>query len=639
MFEEENKEKDRIEGIKNKLYSKNMSSVDGTIKRHSVGLHKPDLPTAWDNTDLEKESTQDFPFMKVLLIALLFFFTASGFAFYKFFFGANVISGNNIDVVVRGPVSVGGGESLPMDIEIINNNTTLLESVNLHIEYPTGMTDPNNPSTELKRYDTALGDISVGKNVTQTINALVFGEENSQKDVNITVEYRIPGSSGIFYKNKTFSFLISSSPVNLTVVNSSEVNANQKTDFNIEVKSNSLTIVKNLALRADYPFGFDYKSSDITPSVGNNIWNLGDFEPGAIKKIKISGLIAGQDGEEKVFKFNIGMPDKLDNRSITTSLASFTTSIFVRKPFVNLVLSTNGDISKEVAILSGKSIKNDIILTNNLSDTIYDLETDISIQGLILDKTSVSVNGGIYQSIDNQIVFNKQTNSSFTSLAPGENINSSFNFSAFSSMSKTGSIFNNPSITFNVSVRGRRTDSASTQKEVFYSETKTIKIISDIALLARGYYFIGPFKNIGPIPPKAEKETTYTITWTATNPTNNVTNTKVSSSLPSYMKWVGVSNTSSEDISYDSASNQIVWNIGNIQAGAGTTLPVREVSFQISFTPSLSQVGDIADILNESIISGVDSFTGTTVTQKKQAITTEIKTDPNMSDKGGIVVQ
>jgi hypothetical protein len=637
-MEEGNKGKSKIEQIKDKLYSKGIDSINTPIRRHSVGVEKPISSTVWDNSDLEKESSRDFPFMKVFLIALIFFLVASGFAFYKFFFGANIISGDNINVVVQGPVSVGGGENLSLLIDVINNNTTQLESVNLHIEYPDGVRSSDNISTEVKRYDVALGDIAVGKKINQTVNNLVFGEENSKKDIKITVEYRIPGSSGIFYKEKTFSFLISSSPVNITVTNSSEINANQNTDFNIKIKSNSLSVIKNLTLKAEYPFGFDYKSSDVTPSVDNNIWNLGDFEPGATKDIKVSGLIMGQDGEEKVFKFSVGIADKLDNRSIATNFASFTTSLFLRKSFVGLAFSIDGDINKTVAISSGENVKGNIIWTNNLPDTIYDLETIISIKGNILDKSSLSVNGGIYKSLENQIFFNKETQPSLSSLLPGASGDGSFNFFAFSTMSKAGSSFSNPEIIFNISIQGRRTDSASTQKEIFYSETKTVKIISNLALLSRGYYFVGPFQNVGPIPPRAEKETTYTITWTATNPTNNITNAKVSSSLPPYMKWTGKISPINEDISYDSINNQITWNLGTIQAGVGTTLPAKEVSFQVSLTPSLSQVGSSPDILNSAIITGTDSFTGTTITETKQVINTNIKTDPNMIDKGGVVV-
>ena len=44
----------------------------------------------------------------------------------------------------------------------------------------------------------------------------------------------------------------------------------------------------------------------------------------------------------------------------------------------------------------------------------------------------------------------------------------------------------------------------------------------------------GTFTNTGPIPPKAEAETTYTVTWAVTNPLNNLTDVRVSAILPSY---------------------------------------------------------------------------------------------------------
>ena len=511
--------------------------------------------------------------------------------------------------------------------------------MNLHIEYPDGFRNETDVSIPMTRYDEVLGNLDIGKSVTRTLKTVVFGDENSQKDVKITVEYRVPGSNGIFYKDKTFSFLISSSPVNITVKNSTEVNANQKMDFNIEVKSNSLTIIKGLALKADYPSGFDYKSSSITPGSSNNIWDLGDLQPGATKNIKISGVILGQDGEEKVFKFSVGLKDKLDVRTIATTFASFSSSVLVKKPFVGMTLTIDGNSLGDVAIPSGQNIKGTVAWENNLPDTIYDLEIDVSLKGNILDKSSVSANGGFYDSLNNQIVFSKQTGSDLSTVLPGASGSGSFDFSTFDSSSQTGSAFSNPQISFDISVKGRRTDSATAPKEIFYTQSRIAKITSDLSLLSRGFYFSGPFKNIGPIPPRAEKETTYTIVWTATNPTNNVLNTKVTSSLPSYMKWLGVTSPVTEDISYDSIGNQIVWNIGTIKSGSGMTLPAREVSFQISLTPSLSQVGSAPDILNQAVISGTDSFTNTDVGETKQVITTEIKTDQNVSSGDGVVAQ
>jgi hypothetical protein len=65
----------------------------------------------------------------------------------------------------------------------------------------------------------------------------------------------------------------------------------------------------------------------------------------------------------------------------------------------------------------------------------------------------------------------------------------------------------------------------------------------------------------------------------------------------------------------------------------------REVSFNLSFTPSLSQVGEAPEILGQATITGIDSFTNTEVGETKAHVTTEIVTDPNYEPGKGKVSQ
>ena len=48
---------------------------------------------------------------------------------------------------------------------------------------------------------------------------------------------------------------------------------------------------------------------------------------------------------------------------------------------------------------------------------------------------------------------------------------------------------------------------------------------------------IGPFENMGPIPPKADNETTYTIIFSLSSPFNDINSVEVTGSLPSYIAW------------------------------------------------------------------------------------------------------
>lgn len=629
-------DRNRIEDVKKTLYSRNFKPKEK--QRYELEETETNINTDWKDDD-KIVPGKELPLTKILLGALIFFVLASGFAVYRFWGGSNIVSGDNIEITLKGPVSVAGGEVLPLEVDIRNNNSVPLKVVDLQITFPDGSRDAENISKELKRYTEILGDMEVGATKTKLIKAVLFGEENSRKNINVSVEYRVAGSNAIFSKEKDFPILISSSPVNIIVKGITEANSNQNIDYEIEVVSNSVSTMKDLSLRVDYPFGFEYKSSTPKPYLDNNIWNIGDLAPGDKRTIKLSGNITGQDGEERVFKFTVGNPSSFNEREIETPFIYTASSIFIRKPFVALSLAIDGSLNKEIVVEGGRTVRGDLVWTNNLPNQIYDISVELKFRGDILDKNSVSSQKGFYRSIDNTIIFSSENNSSLLSLSPGQSGEASFDFSSFSSISRTGSAFINPEIYIDVLVKGKRIQGLSVPEELLFSDSKHIKVSSDISLLSRGFYYIGPFSNTGPIPPIAESETTYTVTWTITNTSNTVTGTKVSATIPSYVKWNNLFIPGTEKISFNPLGGEIVWDVGEVKAGAGNTLPIREVSFQISFTPSLSQVGTSPMLLSDARVTGTDSFTKTEIGETKVLINTDLKFDPNFPSEGGKVVR
>jgi hypothetical protein len=158
-------------------------------------------------------------------------------------------------------------------------------------------------------------------------------------------------------------------------------------------------------------------------------------------------------------------------------------------------------------------------------------------------------------------------------------------------------------------------------------------------LSAKSLHYIGPFQNSGPIPPKAEQETTYTITWTVTNPLNNLSGARASVVLPPYIKWLGAVSPDRENVSYDSGTGVVIWNIGNISAGAGTISSAREVSFQVSLLPSVNQIGTAVGLTGEAQLIARDNFTLTNVSDSFPMVTTNLSSDPYFKLDGEKVMQ
>jgi len=633
--------------------------VTKKIKRHELHDRDSNIKQDWDDngsivgaeisssTSGEEESvivaSEDkkkisFP-VKILIGSAVFFLVAVLIVAYNFIMGGNIVSGNNIEMTVKAPISVAGGEVVSFELEINNNNNTTLVGADLGVTFPLGTKDGVDATKEIKRVQTYLGDILPGQSVKKNLSVILFGVENEKKQIDITLEYKVAGSNSLFNKTKSVTILISSAPVSLVVTGPTEVNTNQSVDYNVEITSNSPTIIKNLLLKVDYPFGFVFSGSNPKTFTKNNLWLIGDLEPGAKRTIKFYGILSGQEGEERGFTFSLGAQSKSDNQVIDTPFSSSFSSVTIRRPFVSADIFLNGVDSAELVSRAGEKVDAVIKWQNNLPYEVSNVSFAVKINGNSVNKSSIQVSGGFYRSIDNTIIFNKTTNPALAVLEPATAGESGFSFNSFSAGSVTGGGLINPTITLNILVNGSRVDYQGGQDQVLFSDSRKIKITSDPQLSAKALYYIGPFKNSGPVPPKAEKETTYTITWTVVNPLNNLSNAQVSAILPPYMKWLGAVSPSQEKVDYDGGTGQVTWSLGNISAGAGSVSPPKEVSFQVSLLPSVGQIGTSPDLIGEAILTAKDSFTLTPVSDSSASLNTRLSSDPYFKANDEVVAQ
>ncbi len=638
-MEDSDEKKSKIEEAQSALYSRNASGIF-LKKRHPLKNENEagNIPSEWTPEEEKPESAVNIPYAKILIGALIFFILAVGFTFYKFFGGSNTVSGNNINILVSGPVSVSGGEVFPLDIKVENNNNIDLNNVSLLVEYPDGTRDPADSSKAMPRYSEVIGNINAGKNIERIVKASIFGEENTPKLIKITVEYKIAGSNAIFDKEKDYNLLISSSPINIVVTGDSEVNANQQANYSVSITSNSLAVVKGLILKVDYPFGFNFISANPSPSsIDNGVFNIGDLEPGTKRTINISGSINGQDGEQRVLKFTVGTPTS-DNTAVNTPFAVYSMDVSIKKSSVGIALSVNQDSGNQVPIGIGSKANASIDWQNNLPEQIYNMTVNVKFVGQALDKQSVNVSNGYYSSSNNSITFDRSTISGLDTVNPSDGGNMTFDFSTLLPSLNSNIPFANSQLIMDITVTGVPAN-GNNSVQTLYTGEKVLKISSALNLISRGFRTVGPFENSGPFPPKVDNPTTYTITWTATNSFNNVNNAKVIATLPSNVIWTNFTSPASEQINYDQASGRITWNIGNMQANTGVSHSPREVSFQVSITPSITQVGSNITLLSEATISGTDAYSGEILNDTEPAVTTDIASDPAYQTDIGKVVQ
>jgi hypothetical protein len=644
--------KNKIEEIKKTLFSR--SAPASPDERAPLSHETLEVPVGWrESENVFQQAAQTvmpqrtaprrrrFAARMFLIAAAVFFALAVAFAAYIFYHDKNSLSLSNVDVRVVAPVSIGGGEELPLQITVDNLNNAGLESAALVIMYPDGTHDPVNREKEMPRSRDEIGTIPAGGSVTRSKKAVIFGEEHSVKKITVSLEYRVKGSNAIFEKNKSIEVEIATAPVSLAVSAIKEVSADQNFEIVATVSSNSQSVVSGILLSAEYPFGFKFVSADPQVIAGTDTWRLGDLAPGERRIIRVRGSLSGQNDDERAFRFSVGTADRSDSKRIGTKFVTYVQNIAIKRPFIGMNIIFDGGTSEEYTVPSGRQVAAGIRWKNNLTSRIADAVIEVRIRGASLDRSTIRPQNGFYRSVDDVVVFDRTQDSRLALLNPGDTADSVFKFNLVSP-SKAASLFlQNQKITIEASVSGKRMSGDEVMDALAGSAVREVKVSSDLSMSARSSYSGSsiPIVNTGPIPPRANQETRYTVTWTLTNTFNGVSNVRViAPPLPTYSRWTGVVYPVSENVR-QADDGSIIWDVGEVKPYAGYSSPTREVSFQVSVIPSITQIEDSPEIVRPAEYSGTDRFTGQTLMGTSQNVTTNISTDPTYKDGDGTVVR
>jgi len=636
------KKKGEIEKLKDTLYSRTRYR-DPLDKRTPVKkFDLPDVVENWQTPDLDEILKQKRvapkvnPFMKkVFIFALLFFIAAVITAGFVFMGGANFVSSKNVNISVLGPTVVSAGEVFELGVSILNTNNAALEFTNLSIQYPEGSRDPDNTAVPLTYNEEGLGVIKAGAEIVSNVSLALLGAAGETKEIKFSVEYKVEGSNATFFKDKIFEITIGDTPILLTVVSPSSVTSGESFTTDVTVVLKARDILKNVVLRAEYPYG--YKALEATPKAvsDDNVWILGDLSPEDKKTVSIKGRLIGEDMEERTLRFYVGVSDN-NSRNLKITVVSMLNTINITRPVVGLDVLFNGENVPTYIAPAARNISTLIKFQNNLSDKLLNPRLEVTLSGASLDKSSVRTGGSdLYNPQSSKVIWNLTNSLGNPELFPGEKGRVTLKFSSLPGES----LSNGPNdITLNFLITGVPVGTVG-QKPVVVSESRIIKISSQVNFVSKALRSLGSFANSGPIPPKVGQETTYTAVFSIGNTQGDLADAKVTASLGQGVSWLGASSFTSEDISYDSSSNILTWNLGSLPSDTGFSSSARELSFQVSLTPTSGQIGTTPNLVAGIIFSGRDIIGGDTVTVNNPPLTTNLLSDPTFIQGDDIVVK
>lgn len=643
MYEGQSEEKkSSIRRAEEELYARNGEEAPII---NSLSKKEYDIQDDWgdDVSERGKLYTQKKRSMvkNILIASLVFFIGAMVFAFYTIYGDKNLTSPESINMSVVGPVSVDAGKEVELHVLLENKNPANLLSTELFIDLPDGTRGTMGDQENVTRLVKSLGTVGPNVLINEKFNATFFGEENKEKKIYITLEYRFEGSGATLIKKTEHSVLIVSSQVGFTIDVLGEASSGQEIEIVASIDSSTSETLEGLLFEINYPFGFDYTGAEPEPMFGETTWVLDSLKPFASQEIRIRGIISGEDDNNKVFTANLGAQDKQDPRRLETIYSRVEESVIIKRPFIGVqVLINRQDATEAVIIEETDKVYVSIPWVNNLDTKIIDMGIEARINHPVVDRSSIvtTEQKGFYRSLDDVVIWDQRTNPELAVVLPGASGVVGFTFE-LGSIVQDGKLLENAEIEIEATAKGRRLSDVNIAENIKTPAVGKVRLLTSLDLVARSLHNEGLFVNTGPLPPKVNTETTYTIKWQITNGTSKVSNTVVRTTLPTYVSWKGAVSPESESVLYNELGGEVVWSAGEIPAGAGVTKPPVEVSFKVGFIPSLTQVGTSPSLITNTTLTAIDDFTSSVVSDTESPRTIELVTEStfDISKQGKVV--
>ncbi len=561
-----------------------------------------------------------------ILVASLVFFTLTAVVSSVYlFYGANQISAKNISLTLNAPLAIAGGEMVAMQVGITNQNSIPITATMLIVNYPPGTRSADEEARELYEERIPVEDIAAGQAVNIPVRAVLYGEENEEKEIRVAVEYRVEGSSGTFFKEIDPQLIkITSSPLVVRVSGVDKISSGQDIELRLLVQSNSASVQKDVLVSTGYPNTFTFESADPEPAYGDNSWFIEELPPNGSTEIKIKGTVAGLANELSEVQVKVGNPE-LNNQFMMGSVLSQTRfSYIIEKPFTGVVFSVNGD-SDGLAVLEPGAVADvRVEVKNTLDEPIYDMRVEIKPEGNLIRDDLLTVSDGYYDASSKVIRHEVSGDNSLAEVGPGQT--REFTFQVKADEGQTTASFK-----VSANVFARRVNEESASEALIGTSVAEVKYSSKSDLGAELGYDNGPFTDTGAIPPVAGRETSYTVTLVAEAGVNDMTGAVVTTSLPQYVSWLDVTKGDGK-VEFNPVSKQLKWTVGDVGANTKKTL-----SFQVALLPSVTQVGRTAVVIGSQELRATDRFTGVSLRAQGDVLMNELSTELGFVRDNGIV--
>jgi hypothetical protein len=526
---------------------------------------------------------------------------------------------DRVILMIKGPSQLMSGNEAEYKITYKNGENADLVNISLEVFYPSGFKFKSATPSAVTSSGSVfnLTALKEGKEGEVIVRGKLEGSTGEDKQIKAVLHYKLSNFNSEFAVEQTIKTSILPPNLTMDVNGPVDVVNGQDTTYTVNFTNVTTQDFDNLALQLAYPSGFSFVSANPAPSKGNNYWSIPKLKTNSSVSIEITGSFAGNDGELKLVKADLG---QLINNTFAPQLTS--TATFKLIPSA-LAISLTSDV-KEGVVKLGNTINYKVNYINQGSIGLNNLTIVVNLEGTSLDVSRLTGQDAIITG--KTLTWKAATMPGLNVLSPSEK--GEVRFSVPITQNLTTNL-KNQTIKANAQISSQEITKPTKASEV------VLKLGTSLDLIVRGDYVSGA------APMKVDQSTLFNMSFLLSNLSNDVSNAKVVASLPlpaSAWKNVIIPDAERNRLSYDPNSGKITWNIGDIAAFVGKYSPVAQVTFQLQVVPTESDRGKTMDLLSNIQATGSDTFTGFEVkSDSTQTLSTADLDDDVMNTKGATV--
>ena len=554
------------------------------------------------------------------------FVLVSGIIVSTVLFQRSFFDDERVSVRIEGPTEVESNAPAQYVITVENDNRAALHDAEIILSYPENF-EPNSADgltrTSARGAAVRIGTIDGKATRTIAVDGQFFGPRNFVISFSVLVRYTPENAGTIYDANAQMNIRVTSSPITFDIAAPFDAAEGDVVEYVITYHNDSARSFADQRVVVTYPDGFIFRDASPRPNEGNNIWVLGAVGENETGVLRVRGAVHAAGQSTKVLTAAIGARGA-EGQFVTYNKAEHKLAILFSPFFV--AQTTNN--ATDLAVSAKERLTYRIAYRNDGTVGLRDVVLTLDLESRALDFSHLELrSGGSYDSARNQIVWKAVDVPMFKNLEPGAVGEVRFTVPVKDALPSQSADDRNFTVRSVARIDSPDVPTPIGRNKIVASNELLLKVNSPVTLTAKGFYYDARISNTGPLPPRVGTQTTYTLQWTITNATNDLERVRVEAFLPSNVVWKGVVDPLGEQIMFNDRTQQIVWDVGKMDTGVGVRLPERTVRFQVGMTPSENQVHRSAHLLEQSLLTAHDLFTGEDLRVEDDVKTTQLSED------------